>query len=68
MVAAVGRWNIGKEEQGLGDDEPIPESLRVRLMEVKIPPGKREVFIRYTLMKGTNPLERVMPPPELIVW
>jgi hypothetical protein len=68
MVAAVGRWHIEKEEQGLKNDGPIPESSRVRLMEVNIPPGKREVFIRYTLMLGTNPQERIMPPPELIAW
>jgi hypothetical protein len=68
MVASVGRWHIEKEEQGLKDDEPIPESSRVRLMEVSIPLGKREVFIRFTLMQGTNPQERIMPPPELIVW
>ena len=68
MVASVGRWHIEKEEQGLKDDEPIPESSRVRLMEVNIPPRKREVFIRYTLMEGTNPKERIMPPLELIIW
>jgi len=57
-----------KEEKSLREDEPIPESSRLRLMEVNILPGKREVFIRYTLMEGANPQERVMPPPELIVW
>lgn len=39
---------------------------RVRLMEANIPPGKRQVFIRYTLMEVTNPMERIMPSRELI--
>jgi hypothetical protein len=68
MVAAVGRGHIEKEEHGIKDSKPIPESSRVRLMEVNIPPGKREVFIRYTLMEGTDPQERIMPPQELIPW
>jgi hypothetical protein len=57
-----------KEEVSLREDEPIPESSRLRLIEVNILPRKREVFIRYTLMEGTNPQERAMLPPELIVW
>jgi hypothetical protein len=54
MVAAIGKWNIEIQEKGLKGDEPIPESSRVRLMEVKIPSGKKELLIRYTVMEGTK--------------
>jgi hypothetical protein len=53
MIAAVGKWIMEKEEQGLGPDEPIPEKARVRLMEVKMPTAKKEVQIRYTLIEGS---------------
>jgi hypothetical protein len=67
MIAAVGQWNMGKEEHGLGPHEPIPERARVRLMEVKMPTAKKEVYIRYTLMEGSV-RERVMPPMETVYF
>lgn len=67
MIAAVGHWIMEKEEDGLEPDEPIPERARVRLMEVKMPTAKREVYIRYTLMEDSV-RERVMPPMETVYF
>ena len=67
MVAAVGQWIMEKEEQGLRPREPIPERARVRLMEVKMPTARREVYIRYTLMEDSV-RERVMPPMETVCF
>lgn len=67
MIAAVGQWNMEKEEYGLGPNEPIPERARLRLMEVKMPTAKKEVYIRYTLMEGSV-RERVMPPMETVYF
>ena len=70
MASAIGKWIMEKEEWGLIYDDPITESARLRIMEVKIPAAnaKREAVVKYTLMEERDPRRRYLLPTETITW
>jgi hypothetical protein len=55
MVGAIGRWVMATEEQGLEAGEHIPESVRLRMVEVKSPCSKRKALIKCTKMERAIP-------------